>query len=161
MAIAAHLASAPTPSPPTPLVSATLAVPMLSAPLDLSPTPSIGLQATAGLEQEDKRDVWRSRARDWTLSASRTHQLDDFDTVPSRFVERLEIEGAGAVREPEWIMIGVCCVGAVLEFGRPNGVIKARGGLSQRGGRASTGNANKDCDIEMEDVAADDTEDLA
>ncbi|KAG8728128.1 hypothetical protein FRC10_005268 [Ceratobasidium sp. 414] len=52
-------------------------------------------------------------------------QLDDFDTVLARFVEHLEIEGASAVREPEWIMIGVCCVGAVLGFGRLDGVIKA------------------------------------
>ncbi|KAG9079494.1 hypothetical protein FRC06_007695, partial [Ceratobasidium sp. 370] len=73
---------------------------------------------------------------------------------------RLEIEGASAVHEPEWIMIGVCCVGAVLEFGRPDGVTKAWGGLTQRSARASTGNANKDRDVEMEDVAADDAEDL-
>lgn len=85
-------------------------------------------------------------------------QLDDFDTVLARFVERLEIEGTSAVREPEWIMIAVCSIGAVLEFGRPDGVIRARGGLSQR--TAKPGNASKrDGDVEMEDV--DDGEDLS
>ncbi|KAG9124580.1 hypothetical protein FRC07_011057 [Ceratobasidium sp. 392] len=241
MAVAAHLASAPVPSPPTPLVSAKLAAPMPSLPLDPSPTPSIGLQAAAEFEHEDERDVWRSRARDWyalglkdapgtgklhhhlgllcrddpgyelraayhfvksmiashpfdtaresiqplfSSDAQRARmraadagpvaqfvlilgllftrvQLDDFDTVLARFVERLEIEGASAVRESEWIMIAVCCVGAVLEFGRPDGVIKARGGLTQRSAKPSTGNANKDRDVEMEDAAADDAEDLA
>ncbi|QRV72684.1 Est1 DNA/RNA-binding domain protein [Ceratobasidium sp. AG-Ba] len=89
-------------------------------------------------------------------------QLDDFDTVLARFVERLEIEGVSAVREPEWIMIAVCCVGAVLEFGRPDGVIKSRGGLAARGSKPSTGSAalNKDRDVEMED-AAEDAEDLS
>ncbi|KAF8599478.1 hypothetical protein BDV93DRAFT_426464, partial [Ceratobasidium sp. AG-I] len=164
--------------------------------------PSIGLQAAAEFDQEDKCDVWQSCAKDWyalglrdapgtgklhhhlgllcrndpgyepraayhfvkSMIASHpfdtaresiqplfssdaglvpqfvlllgqlfTHvQLDDFDTVLARLMERLEIEGASAVREPKWIMIGVCCVGAVLEFGRPDGIIKARGGLSQQ-----------------------------
>lgn len=243
MAVAAHLASAPAPARPTPLVSATLAVPVPSMPLDVSPTPSIGLQAAAEFDQEDERDVWRSCARDWyalglkdapgtgklhhhlgllcrdepgyelraayhfvksmiashpfdtaresiqplfSSDAQRARmraadagpvpqfvlllgllftrvQLDDFDTVLARFVERLEIEGVSAVREPEWIMIGVCCVGAVLEFGRPDGVIKARGGLSQRNARPASGAANgtRDRDVEMEDAAADDAEDLA
>ncbi|KAG9077581.1 hypothetical protein FS749_010525 [Ceratobasidium sp. UAMH 11750] len=58
-------------------------------------------------------------------------------------------------------MIGICCVSAVLEFGWPNGVIKAWGGLAQCSGRASTGNTNKDRNVKMEDAAADDTEDLA
>ncbi|KAG8721869.1 hypothetical protein FRC08_009392 [Ceratobasidium sp. 394] len=200
-------------SPPTPLASATLAVPMPFVPLDLSPTPSIGLQVAAELEQEDKRDVWRSRARDWyapglkdTPGTGKSHhnlgllcrddpgyelratycfvestvasrpfdtvqesiqqllsseaqrarmraadagpvpqfvlilgllltrvQLDDFDTVLARFVERLEIEGASAAPD----------------------------GLAQRGVRTSTGNANKDHDVELEDAAADDAKDFA
>ncbi|KAG8678832.1 hypothetical protein FRC08_017485 [Ceratobasidium sp. 394] len=49
----------------------------------------------------------------------------------------------------------------MLEFGRPDGVIKAWGGLAQRGGRSSTGNANKHRDVEMEDTAVYDAEDLA
>ncbi|KAG9080611.1 hypothetical protein FRC06_006357 [Ceratobasidium sp. 370] len=87
--------------------------------------------------------------------------LDNFDTVLTRFVERSEVERASAAREPKWIMIGVRCVGAVLEFGWPDDVIKARSDLAQCAPRAATGNANRDRDVEVEDVAADDTEDLA
>ncbi|KAF8681403.1 Large family of predicted nucleotide-binding domains [Rhizoctonia solani] len=86
-------------------------------------------------------------------------QLDDFDTVLARFVERLEIGGASAVREAEWIMISVCCIGAMLEFGRPDGVIKARGGLSQRSAKPGH-DSRRDGDIEMED-AHEDAEDLS
>ncbi|KAJ1308554.1 hypothetical protein OPQ81_004254 [Rhizoctonia solani] len=88
-------------------------------------------------------------------------QLDDFDTVLARFIERLEIEGSGAVSEAEWIMIAVCCVGAMLEFGRPDGVIKTRGGLSQRSTKAPNAQDSKrDGDVEMED-AHEDAEDLS
>ncbi|CAE6521381.1 unnamed protein product [Rhizoctonia solani] len=243
MAVAAHLASAPVaaPSAPTPLRSATLAVPAPSMNLDPSPTPSIGLQAAAEFELEDERDIWRNRARDWysiglkdqpgigklhhhlgllcrdepgyelraayhfvksmiashpfdtaresiqplfSADAQRARmreadagpvaqfvlllgllftriQLDDFDTVLARFVERLEIEGSSAVREAEWIMIGVCSIGAMLEFGRPDGVIKARGGLSQRSTKPSNAQDSKrDGDVEMED-AHEDAEDLS
>ncbi|KAG8735173.1 hypothetical protein FRC10_010905 [Ceratobasidium sp. 414] len=102
MAVAAHLASAPAPSRPTPPASAMLAVPLPTMPLDLSPTPSMGLRATAEFGQEDEHDVGRSCARDWYAlgleDAPGQVHLDDFDTVLARFVERLEIEGASAVR---------------------------------------------------------------
>ncbi|KAG9091355.1 hypothetical protein FS749_016614 [Ceratobasidium sp. UAMH 11750] len=143
------LTSAPTPSPPT-LVSATLAAPMPSAPLDLSPTLSVGLQAAAELEQEDERDVWRSRARDWyglgLKDAPGTGKLHHHLGLLCRDDPGYELRAAYHFRQD------------VPGCAQP---MQARGGLAQRGGRASTGNANKDRDVEMEDAAADDAEDLA
>ncbi|KAF8759800.1 Large family of predicted nucleotide-binding domains [Rhizoctonia solani] len=66
-------------------------------------------------------------------------QLDDFDTVLARFVERLEIGGASAVREAEWIMI-------------------SRWSL-QRSAKPGH-DSRRDGDIEMED-AHEDAEDLS
>ena len=56
-------------------------------------------------------------------------QLDDFGPTLSRFLERLEIEGA---EEREWIMMAVTNIGAVLEYGRPGGVLRRMGGTGSR-----------------------------
>ncbi|TFK42921.1 hypothetical protein BDQ12DRAFT_299349 [Crucibulum laeve] len=56
-------------------------------------------------------------------------QLDDFTPTLARFIERLEIEGA---EEREWIMMGVTNIGAVLEYGRPSGVLRKVGGAGAR-----------------------------
>lgn len=54
-------------------------------------------------------------------------QLDDFQGTLSRFVERLAIEGA---EEREWIMMATINIGAILEYGKVNGVLKRLGGVS-------------------------------
>ncbi|EUC56140.1 transmembrane protein, putative, partial [Rhizoctonia solani AG-3 Rhs1AP] len=87
-------------------------------------------------------------------------QLDDFDTDLARFIERLEIEGPSSVRGAEWIMIGVCCIGAMLEFGQPDGVIKAQDGLWQHLTRSSnTQDSKRNGNVDMED-AQEDAKDL-
>ncbi|KAF8215630.1 hypothetical protein K438DRAFT_1748550 [Mycena galopus ATCC 62051] len=50
-------------------------------------------------------------------------QLDDFERMLARFIERLEIDGERtAVRE--WIMMAIVNVCAALEYGNPAGVLK-------------------------------------
>ena len=56
-------------------------------------------------------------------------QLDDFQPTLARLVERLEIEGA---EEREWIMMAVVNLSAVLEYGKPSGVLKRAGGVGPR-----------------------------
>ncbi|KAG1754234.1 hypothetical protein EDB19DRAFT_1665358 [Suillus lakei] len=56
-------------------------------------------------------------------------QLDDFSPTLARFLERIEIEGA---EEREWIMMAVVNIGAVLEYGRPSGVLRRIGGVGAR-----------------------------
>ena len=58
-------------------------------------------------------------------------QLDDFQPTLARFVERLEIEG---VEEREWIMMAVINVTSVLEYGRPNGVLRRLGCFGSKDG---------------------------
>jgi len=53
-------------------------------------------------------------------------QLDDFVPTLARFLERVEIEGA---EEREWVMMGVVNVAAVLEYGRPSGLLRRVGAL--------------------------------
>ncbi|KIJ69496.1 hypothetical protein HYDPIDRAFT_79483 [Hydnomerulius pinastri MD-312] len=52
-------------------------------------------------------------------------QLDDFTPTLARFLERLEIEGA---EEREWIMMATVNIGAIMEYGRPGGVLRKVGG---------------------------------
>ncbi|KAJ7172704.1 hypothetical protein C8R46DRAFT_1086975 [Mycena filopes] len=56
-------------------------------------------------------------------------QLDDFQPTLARFIERLEIEGA---EEREWIMMAIVNICAVLEYGKPLGVLKKGGGVGTR-----------------------------
>ncbi|PCH38362.1 hypothetical protein WOLCODRAFT_115327 [Wolfiporia cocos MD-104 SS10] len=56
-------------------------------------------------------------------------QLDDFRGVLERFDEKLKIEGGSVVEERDWIMMAVANLGAVLEFGRENAVLR---GISAR-----------------------------
>ncbi|KAG1756261.1 uncharacterized protein EDB91DRAFT_1091560 [Suillus paluster] len=56
-------------------------------------------------------------------------QLDDFSPTLARFLERIEIEGA---EEREWIMMAVVNICAVLEYGRPGGVLRKIGGVGAR-----------------------------
>ncbi|KAG9318401.1 hypothetical protein JVU11DRAFT_492 [Chiua virens] len=55
-------------------------------------------------------------------------ELDDFVPTVSRFLERLEIEGA---EEREWIMMAVTNIGAVMEYGRPGGVLRKMNGMTR------------------------------
>ncbi|KAF8445063.1 hypothetical protein L210DRAFT_3733196 [Boletus edulis BED1] len=55
--------------------------------------------------------------------------LDDFAPTLSRFLERLEIEGA---EERQWIMMAVTNIGALLEYGRPGRVLRRAGGAGTR-----------------------------
>jgi len=58
-------------------------------------------------------------------------QLDDFAPTLARFLERIEIEGA---EDREWIMMAVINIGAVLEYGRPGGVLRKIGVVGAREG---------------------------
>ncbi|KAH9483736.1 Telomerase-binding protein EST1A [Psilocybe cubensis] len=51
-------------------------------------------------------------------------QLDDFQPTLARFIERLEIEGA---EEREWIMMAVVNIASILEYGKPNSVLRKIG----------------------------------
>ena len=51
-------------------------------------------------------------------------ELDDFAPTLSRFLERLEIEGA---EERQWIMMAVINISAIMEYGRPGGVLRRAG----------------------------------
>ena len=57
-------------------------------------------------------------------------QLDDFQPTLARFIERLLIEGA---EEREWVMMAVINVSAILEYGKPGGVLKKCGAIGGRG----------------------------
>ena len=61
-------------------------------------------------------------------------QLDDFAPTLSRFLERLEIEGA---EEREWVMMAVTNIGAVMEYGRPGGILRKMGGTGSRDATSS------------------------
>jgi protein SMG6 len=56
-------------------------------------------------------------------------QLDDFQPTLARFIERLEIEDA---EEREWAMMAVVNISAMLEYGKPSGVLRKRGGVGAR-----------------------------
>ena len=55
-------------------------------------------------------------------------QLDDFSATLSRLLERLSIEEP---EEREWTMMATVNVGALLEYGRPQGVLRRSGALGQ------------------------------
>lgn len=55
--------------------------------------------------------------------------LDDFRPTLSRFIERLELEGA---EDREWIMMATVNIASVLEYGKPNGFFKRLGGVGGR-----------------------------
>lgn len=50
--------------------------------------------------------------------------FDEYQPMLSRFVERLDIEGA---EENEWIMMGVVNIAGILEYGHPSGVLHKLG----------------------------------
>ncbi|EGN96009.1 hypothetical protein SERLA73DRAFT_112057 [Serpula lacrymans var. lacrymans S7.3] len=56
-------------------------------------------------------------------------QLDDFQPTLARFLERLQIEGA---EEREWIIMAIVNIGAILEYGKPSGLIRKAGGTGTR-----------------------------
>jgi hypothetical protein len=49
----------------------------------------------------------------------------------ARFIERLAIEGA---EEREWLMMAIVNIGAILEYGKPGGVVRRFGGLGTKEG---------------------------
>ncbi|KAG6379155.1 hypothetical protein JVT61DRAFT_11595 [Boletus reticuloceps] len=86
--------------------------------------------------------IWSLTAQSQSVSARRNSfrillhgmlftniDLDDFAPTLSRFLERLEIEGA---EERQWIMMAVTNDGALLEYGRPGGVLRRAGGTGTR-----------------------------
>ncbi|KAG7092251.1 hypothetical protein E1B28_008616 [Marasmius oreades] len=56
-------------------------------------------------------------------------QLDDFRSTLFRFVERLELEGA---EERVWTMMAVINISSILEYNKPNGILKRCGGITSR-----------------------------
>ncbi|TDL27426.1 hypothetical protein BD410DRAFT_818864 [Rickenella mellea] len=62
-------------------------------------------------------------------------ELDDFPATLARLMERLELEGA---EEREWIMMAVINITAILEYGRPTGVLRRTGAIGAGGGSMST-----------------------
>ncbi|KAL4074508.1 hypothetical protein V8B97DRAFT_2092695 [Scleroderma yunnanense] len=61
-------------------------------------------------------------------------QLDDFTPTLARLLERLEIED---IDERHWIMMATINIGAIMEYGRPSGVLRKVGGVG--GSREGTG----------------------
>ncbi|KAH8117438.1 hypothetical protein DFH11DRAFT_1817087 [Phellopilus nigrolimitatus] len=58
-------------------------------------------------------------------------QLDDFPSTLARFMERLQLEGA---EERDWIMMAVVNICALLEYGKPTGVLRSTGGVGSGAG---------------------------
>lgn len=56
-------------------------------------------------------------------------QLDDFHPTLLRFIERLALEGA---EEREWTMMAIINISAILEYNKPNSVLKRCGGVASR-----------------------------
>jgi protein SMG6 len=54
-------------------------------------------------------------------------QLDDFQPTLSRFLERLQIQGA---EERDWIMMGIINTASLFEYGRPTGVLYQISGIN-------------------------------
>ncbi|KAH7915986.1 hypothetical protein BJ138DRAFT_996574 [Hygrophoropsis aurantiaca] len=52
-------------------------------------------------------------------------QLDDFQPTLAHFLERLEIEGA---EQRDWIMMEIINIGGILEYGKPNSLLKKSSG---------------------------------
>jgi protein SMG6 len=65
-------------------------------------------------------------------------QLDDFQSILARFIERLELDGA---QEREWIMMAVMNIGAVFEYGRPGGILRRTSGIATRENDAMSGHS--------------------
>lgn len=55
-------------------------------------------------------------------------QLDDFDIVLARFLEKLQLD---SIEEREWIMMDVTNFAAVLDFGRSSCVLRKTGAFGQ------------------------------
>ncbi|KAF9533398.1 hypothetical protein CPB83DRAFT_472504 [Crepidotus variabilis] len=65
-----------------------------------------------------------------------THiQMDDFDPTLARLMERLTLSSSSLssndLEERDWIMMAVINIGAILEYGRPTGVVRRVGGVGQ------------------------------
>ncbi|KAL5511564.1 hypothetical protein ACEPAH_4781 [Sanghuangporus vaninii] len=71
-------------------------------------------------------------------------QLDDFLPTLARFMERLQLEGA---EERDWTMMAVVNITALLEYGKPTGVLRSTGGVG-------SGAANKDMSSAAQAAAA-------
>ncbi|KIL61929.1 hypothetical protein M378DRAFT_1056674, partial [Amanita muscaria Koide BX008] len=54
-------------------------------------------------------------------------QLDDFHSVLSHFIERLELDGA---EERQWIMMAIVNISAILEYGRSGGILRRASGIA-------------------------------
>ncbi|KAI0078154.1 hypothetical protein K474DRAFT_1706708 [Panus rudis PR-1116 ss-1] len=69
-------------------------------------------------------------------------QLDDFKGVLARFEEKLHIEGGEQIEEREWIMTAVINIGSILEYGRPNAVLRRVSGIDGRDGTGTSASAS-------------------
>ena len=67
-------------------------------------------------------------------------QLDDFSSTLARLLERLRIE---ETEEREWVMMAAVNIGALLEYGRPQGFLRRSGGLGQERNPAAIAAATK------------------
>ncbi|THH33993.1 hypothetical protein EUX98_g312 [Antrodiella citrinella] len=64
-------------------------------------------------------------------------QLDDFKPILARFDEKLLLDGGESIQDREWIMMAIVNLGAILEYGRPNAVLRSVSGIE--GGRLGPG----------------------
>ena len=82
-----------------------------------------------------------------------THiQLDDFHPTLARFLERLQLDGA---QERDWIMMAVVNVGALLEYGKSDALL--RPSPSDAGSSISTAAKKRELVAKMGDLAVSDT----
>lgn len=59
-------------------------------------------------------------------------QLDDFQPTLSRYLERLQLDGA---QEREWVMMAIVNVAAILQYGKADSVIKLESGSNAMAGK--------------------------
>ena len=82
-----------------------------------------------------------------------THiQLDDFHPTLARFLERLQLDGA---QERDWIMMAVVNVGALLEYGKADALL--RPSSSEVGPTSATAAKKRELVAKMGDLAVSDT----
>ena len=76
-------------------------------------------------------------------------QLDDFQPTLARYLERLELDGA---QEREWVMMSVVNIAAILQYGKPDALIKPASGGTEPSVNAMAGK-KRELVVKMDSLA--------
>lgn len=76
-------------------------------------------------------------------------QLDDFQPTLARYLERLELDGA---QEREWVMMAVVNIAAILQYGKPDALIKPSSGGTEPSGNTMAGK-KRELVVKMDNLA--------